>query len=87
MILCKRGKFLYSFSILLTQWHEFPAPKLTKFHIFIIPLPLNMVLFSKTPYLTPDIKINFETGCIGCFSEKPEMYSRLSRHLRCGISC
>ena len=38
-ISCKREKFPYSFSILLTQWHEFPAPKLTNF-IFLSSLSL-----------------------------------------------
>ena len=49
---CEKGKFSYSFFILLTQWHEFHTPKLTNFHIFIIPPPLNVTLFSKSPYLT-----------------------------------
>ena len=39
------------------KWYESSAPKLTNFHIFIIPLPLNMALFSKSPYLTAHIKI------------------------------
>ena len=55
MIRCEKKKFLYSFFILLTQCHEFPTPKLTSFHIFIIPLPLNVTLFSKSPYLTIQI--------------------------------
>ena len=29
-MLCKKRKFPFSFFTLLTQWHEFPAPKLTK---------------------------------------------------------
>ena len=72
MMSCKRGKFSYSFIILLTQLHKFPAPKLTHFHIFILPLPLNVTLFSKSPYLTAHIKINYETGCIGRFSENTQ---------------
>ena len=44
MILCKKRTFLSLF-ILLTQWHEFPASNLTNFHIFIILLPLNVMLF------------------------------------------
>ena len=67
---CENGNFLYSFFILLTQWHEFPAPKLTNFHVFIIPLPLNVALISKNLYLFTRIEINNETGCIECFSEK-----------------
>ena len=69
-MICEKGQFLYSFSKLLTQWHEFPAPKLTSFHIFFITLSLNVTLFSKSPYLTAHIEINYETGCIGKFSEK-----------------
>ena len=83
MMSCEKGKFPYSFFILLTQRHECPAPKLTNFHIFIIPLPLNVTSFSKSPYLTAHIKINYETGCIGRISEKnTEMYPEPSRHLR-----
>ena len=66
----EKGKFQYSFCILLTQCHEFPVPKLTNFHISIITIPLNVTLFSKSPYLTTHIKTNHETGCIGSFSEK-----------------
>ena len=40
MMLCEKGEFLYSFFILLTQWHEFSATKLTVFHISIISFPL-----------------------------------------------
>ena len=59
----RERKFPYYFFILPTQWHEFRSPKLTNFNIFIIPLPLNVKLFSKCPYLTPRIKINYEEGC------------------------
>ena len=38
---CEKGKFPYTFFILLTQWPELPNPKLTNFHIFVIPRPLN----------------------------------------------
>ena len=70
---CKKGKFLYSFFILLTQWHEFPAPKLTNFHIFIIPFPyLNVTLFPKRSYFTAHIKKIYETGCIGRFFQKKQ---------------
>ena len=68
----KKGKFLYSFFILPTQWHEFPSPKLRNFHIFIVPFFLNVTLFSKNPHLTAHIKINYEAGCIGRFSEKTQ---------------
>ena len=57
MISCEKRKLPYSFFILLNQWDEFIAPKLTDFHIFVISLPLNMRLFSKSPYLTAHIKI------------------------------
>ena len=33
-----------------------------------MPLLLNLTLFSKSPYLTAHIKINYETGCMGRFS-------------------
>ena len=56
-----KRKFQYSFLILLTQ--EFPAPNLTSFLIFINLLPLNVTLFSKSPYLIAHIKINYKTGC------------------------
>ena len=57
MMSCKKGKFPYSSFMLLTQWHQFPAPKLTNFHIFIIPLSLNLTLFSKSLYLTAHVKL------------------------------
>ena len=69
-------KFPFSFFILLTQWHEFFAQKLTNFHIFVITLPLNVTLFSKSPYLTAHIKINYETSCNGRLSEKHKDVSR-----------
>ena len=47
-----------------------PCRKIDKFHMFIIPLSLNVTLFSKSPYLTAHIKINYEAGCIRKFSEK-----------------
>ena len=31
-----------------------------------------MTIFSKSPYLTAYIKINYETGCLGRFSEKTQ---------------
>ena len=64
MMSCKKGKFPCSFFILLTQCHEFPAPEMINFYIFIITLPLNVILFSKSPYLTAYVKIYYETGCI-----------------------
>ena len=70
MMSCEKGKFPYSFFILLTQWYKFPASKLTNFHIFIIHLPLNVTLFSKSRYLTVHIKINYAPLCIGRFSGK-----------------
>ena len=72
MMSCEKGSFPYFFFILLTQSHEFLAPKLTNFYIFIIPLPLNVALLSKSPYLTAHIKKNYETGCITRFFEKPQ---------------
>ena len=62
MMSCDKGK---NFRAFLTQYHEFPAPKLTNFHILTIPFPLNLILFSRSPYLTAHIKINYERGCIG----------------------
>ena len=76
MMWCEKGKFLYPFFILLTQMHEISAPKLTNFHIFIIPLPLKVALFSKSAYLTAHIKINYETGYIGGFLKKHRHVSR-----------
>ena len=59
----------YSFFIVLTQWHEFSTSELTNFQIFINHLPLNVTLFSKSPYLLHilHIKINYETGFSGMF--------------------
>ena len=74
---CKKGKFPYSFFILLTQRHESFAPKLTNFHIFINPLPFNVPIFSKSPYLIAHIKIKYETGCIGRFSAKMDSFVAL----------
>ena len=79
----ERGKFPYSLFILLTQWHEFPAAKLTNFHIFIISLPLKVTLFSKSPYLTAHVKTNYETGWIGKISEKN---TEMDDGPHCGIS-
>ena len=62
MMSSEKEKFPFSFFILLAEWHELPAPKLTIFHIFIIALPLNVTLFSKSPYLTAHININYETS-------------------------
>ena len=76
MMSCEKQTFPYSFFIRLTQWHEFPVPKLTHFYVFIIPLPLNVTLFSKSPYLTAHIKINYEAGCIGSFRKKYRDISR-----------
>ena len=67
-----KGKFPYALFILMTQWHEFLARKIDKFSYFIIPLPLNLTLFSNRPYLTAHIKTNYETGCIGRFSQKTQ---------------
>ena len=72
MTSCEKGKFLYSFFILLTQWYKFPAPELTNFHIFIIDVPLNVTLILKSRYLTVHVKINYETLCIGRFSGKTQ---------------
>ena len=56
----------------MTQWHEFHAPKLTNFHIFIIRLPFNVTLYSESPYLTIHIKTNYETDNTGRFFEKKQ---------------
>ena len=37
---------------------------------FIISVPSNVTLSSKSPYLTAHTKINYETGCIGRFLKK-----------------
>ena len=68
----EKGKFPYSFFIPLTQYHRFPAPKLTNFHVFIISFSLNVTLLSNSPYLTAHIKINYGTCCIRRFSEKTQ---------------
>ena len=74
------------------------CPKIDKFHMFIIPLSLNVTLFSKSPYLTAHIKINYEAGCIRKFSEKKKQKTKIKaqrciqdhRHSKdetlCGIS-
>ena len=87
MMSYENEKYLYAFFILLTQRPEFIAPKLTNFCIFIILLPLNVKLFPKSPYLAAHIKINSETGYIGRFSEKAEMYPGPSRRLRRSSFC
>ena len=49
-----------------------PCSKIDKFSYFYHPSlfeSLNLTLFSKSPYLTANIKINYETGCMGRFSE------------------
>ena len=82
MVSWEKGKFSYFFHVLLTQLHGFPAQKSTNFYISIIPLPLNLILFSKSPYLTAHIKINlialikinYQTGCIERFSENTHRY-------------
>ena len=35
---------------------------------------MNVILFSKRPYLTAFIKINYKTVCIGRFSEKTQRF-------------
>ena len=72
MISRDKGRFPYSFFILLTQWHYFPAPNLANFHIPIVSLPLNVTVFLKSPYLTAHIIIYYETRCIDRFSEKTQ---------------
>ena len=58
--------FLHTFD----SSRESSAPKLTNFQIFIIPLPLNVTLFSKSLYLTAHLKINYETGAPEGFLKK-----------------
>ena len=67
-----KGQFPYPFFIILTQYHECRALKFIYFHIFIIPLPLNATLISKSPCLTPQHKINHGTGSTGGFSVKTQ---------------
>ena len=64
-------------------FHVFPAPKLVNFYIFIASPPLNVTLLSKSPYLIAHLKINYEAGCTGSFSEnKTRMYPVPSQQLR-----
>ena len=79
----EKGKFPYSLFIVLTQWHEFTASKLTNLHVFVILFLLNVTLFSKSPYLIAHIKKKYEKDYIWRFSEKtPKMYAGPSRKLR-----
>ena len=71
-MVCEKEEFPHPFVILLTQWHKLLAPKLTNFRIFIIPLFLNVALFSKSSYLIAHFKRNYETGYIRRFSEKTQ---------------
>ena len=82
MMASEWGKFPYFFFILLTQWHEFSAPKLTNFLIFIILLPLNVILFSKSSYLIAHIKINYERFHLKVFWKSTEMHPGPLRQLR-----
>ena len=66
---CEKG---LSLLLLRTSDSMTWAPKIDKFLYFILPLPLKVTLFSKSPYLTAHIKINYETGCIGRFSGKTQ---------------
>ena len=51
MMPCEKGKYPYSFVILLTQSHEFPTPKLTNSHIFVISLPFERdIIFKESLY-------------------------------------
>ena len=68
MMPCEKEKFPYSF---LNDMNSLPQ----NFYIFTIPLSLNVTLFSKSPYVTAHIKINYKTGCIGRFSKNTKMYS------------
>ena len=79
MMSCKKGRFLYSFFILLTQRHELPVPKLTNFHIFVIPLPFNVKLFSKKPYLTAYI---MKQVVLESLPKKNQIYLGPSRQLK-----
>ena len=57
--------------------------KIDKFYIFITPLHLNVTLFSKSPYLAACLKIYYETGRSGEFSEKhTDAHPESSQHLR-----
>ena len=69
MMSCEKGKCPYSFFILLSQWHEFPAPKLRNIHYFI---PFSFERDIKESLLDCTYKINYETGCIGRFFEKTQ---------------
>ena len=85
MMSCEKWKFPCSFFILLTQW-QILFSKIEDFHIFIIFLPLKLILFLKSPYLTAHIKLNYETGCTGRLSEKkmyPQRFSYYFETLWC----
>ena len=61
--------FLHTFDLMT----KVPCAKLmANFQIFVIPLPVNMTLLSKSSYLTGHIKINYERGCIVRFSKKTQ---------------
>ena len=56
---------------------------MTNFHIFIVPLHLDVTLFSKGSCWIAHIKISYETVSIGRFSGKnPEIYQGPSQRLR-----
>ena len=77
MISCEKGKFPYSFFILLTQWHKFSTPKLTNFFYFYYPSPFEASLFSKSPYLTAHIRINYEFIALEGFLKNHRDMSRI----------
>ena len=76
-----KGQFPCSFFILLIQCHEHPASKFTNLHIFIIPLRLNMTLFSKSHCLTPHLKQIIKQVALKGFLKNAVTYPGPSRHL------
>ena len=62
-----KEKFLYPFFITCLNINEFS-------YFFITPLSLSVMLFSRSPYLTSHLKINYKTGRIEMCSEKAQAF-------------
>ena len=70
-MLSEKRQFPHSFFIVLSQCHEFLAPKLTNFHIFVTLLLLNMTCIAKSPHLTAHLKLN-KISCSGNCSQEAQ---------------
>ena len=66
---------------------ESPTPKLKNFHITITPFPLYVTLFSKSPYLTGHLEINYDIVCPGRFSKKAQRDIHDDRNIYVGAIC